>query len=83
MRILDLPEELRVAIPAATTGDPNKAQAPAVVKSSNKLQDFLALTPSAKEKRAKSMPLADPRAVFSAIDAFGDVSVYPLEHLGR
>ncbi|KAB2570632.1 hypothetical protein DBV05_g10699 [Lasiodiplodia theobromae] len=79
VRVLALPDELRTAISIAGERS-NKAQIPAVVRSRDRLQDFLALSSSAKHVRTKEMLLNDPNEVIFEIEAVGDVSNMPLDY---
>ncbi|KAF9641145.1 hypothetical protein BFW01_g504 [Lasiodiplodia theobromae] len=79
VRVLALPEELRTVISTAGEGS-NKAQIPAVIRSRDRLHDFLALSCSGKRMRTREMLLSNPAEVVSEIEAVGDVSNMPLEY---
>lgn len=79
VRVLGLPKEFKHVLPASQ-GERSDVQVPAVVKSSAKLQSFLALTADAKNRQAKAMLLKDPGDILSEITSVGDVSSLPLEH---
>lgn len=82
VRVLGLPEEFRVAIRACEDGN-DQAQPPAVVKSNDRLHDFLALTTTAKRKRSKAIMLEEPEELILAIERISDVSIHLMEHLGK
>jgi len=78
VRILGLPAELRAALPAADEG--NGVGAPAVVRSSNRLREFIALAKTTKEMRSKQMLLEDPDEIISEIEDTSNIATLPLEH---
>lgn len=78
VRLLGLPPELRKIIPATSGGD--EARPPAVVRSNNRLKEFLALALNAKQTRVKDMLLEDSDELASKITRRGDVSFQPLQY---
>jgi hypothetical protein len=78
VRVLGLPSELRRIVPNAAAGD--EVRPPAVVRSNERLQEFLALASAAKQRRGRSMLLATPDEVVSKITHRGDISFQPLRY---
>lgn len=72
VRLLGLLLELRKIIPVASSGDVDSP--PAVVRSNNRLKEFLALASSAKQTRAKDMLLENSDQLASTVTRRGDVS---------
>jgi hypothetical protein len=80
VRVLGLPDEVRVVIPIGDEGM-DKAQTPTLVKSSIRLQEFLAMSSSGKQQRAKAMLLEESRELLSGINS--GVSAQPMDYLGE
>ena len=78
--VLSLPAKFRIAIPSAHEGGDGVVEVPAVVKSSSKLQGFVALASDSKQKRARAMLLREPGEPIAEIEGMGDVSTQPLQH---
>jgi hypothetical protein len=78
VRLLGLPPELRIIIPDASGG--NEAIPSAVVRSNNRLKEFLALTSNDKQTRAKDMILEDSDELASKITHGRDVCFQPLQY---
>lgn len=78
VRVLGLPLELRNIIPTAAAGD--EVKPPAVVRSNNRLQEFLALASNAKQIRVKDMMLEISDELASTISRRGDISFQPLQY---
>ncbi|KFY71030.1 hypothetical protein V499_08768 [Pseudogymnoascus sp. VKM F-103] len=78
VRLLGLPKELRNIIPAASAGD--EARLPAVVRSNNRLKEFLYLASNAKQTRVRDMLLEDSVELASLVTRRGDVSLQPLQY---
>lgn len=78
VRLLGLPPELRKIIPTASGRD--EANPPAVVRSNNRLREFIALASSVKQARAKDMLLENSDDLASKVTRRGDVSFQPLPY---
>jgi hypothetical protein len=78
VRLLGLPPELRKIIPTASGRD--EANPPAVVRSNNRLREFIALASSVKQARAKDMLLENSDDLASKVTRRGDVSLQPLPY---
>ena len=78
VRLLGLPPELRQILPAASSGD--LANSPAVVKSNNRLREFLALASRAKQIRARDMLLENSGELAAMVTLRGDVAYQPLQY---
>ncbi|TGO28132.1 hypothetical protein BPAE_0032g00750 [Botrytis paeoniae] len=78
VRVLGLPEELRIAIPAPQ--DTDDASSPPIIRSNNRLQNFIALNSHAKQKQAAALFLEDSDKLIGEIEAIGDVSSLPLQY---
>ncbi|KAI1113764.1 hypothetical protein F5Y14DRAFT_417170 [Nemania sp. NC0429] len=74
VRVLGLPEELRVSIPA---GD--EVESPSVIRSNNRLRDFLSLAPSLKKKQAGLKRLEDSDKLAARIAARGNTCFFPMK----
>jgi hypothetical protein len=75
VRVLGLPSKLRTIIPAT-----DEVDAPAVVKSNNRLQEFVDLALDAQQTRANEMLLKSSDELASKITSWGDISFLPLEN---
>jgi hypothetical protein len=78
IRVLGLPLERGGIMLTAAAGD--KSQLPVVVRSNNRLQEFLALAPNAKQTRVKDMLLKTPDKLAAMVTRRGDVSFQPLHY---
>lgn len=78
VRLLGLPAELRKIIPTASTGE--EARPPAVVRSNNRLKEFLSLASDAKQTRVRGMLLEDSTELASEVTRMGNVSLQPLQY---
>ena len=76
VRVLGLPQELRSIIPNTAAED--EASPPPVVRSNSRLQEFLALTSTAKQTQGKKMLLGSPDELASKVTQRGDISYLPL-----
>ncbi|KAI0600932.1 hypothetical protein F4775DRAFT_544150 [Biscogniauxia sp. FL1348] len=82
LRVLSLPRHAR---PSTQTGyDKSKVfQHSAVVRSGERLQEFITLSSTAKILRAKAMALRNPEDLVTKIRSAGDVSSNPLWYDGQ
>ncbi|KAI1110633.1 hypothetical protein F5Y14DRAFT_454829 [Nemania sp. NC0429] len=71
--------EIRIAIATSDDGS-DKATTPAVVKSSSRLQEFLALTSNAKQRLAKEMVLQEAQELLPRMST---ISTQPIEYYGE
>jgi len=78
VRVLGLPLVLRSIIPTAAAGD--EVRPPAVVRSNNRLKEFLVLASNAKQTRVKDMLLEPPDELASQITLRSDISFQPLQY---
>lgn len=78
VRLLGLPPELRQIIPAASDG--NATKAPTVLRSNDRLREFLALEYAARQRRASDMYLKDADQLAALVTRRGDVSLQPLQY---
>jgi len=79
VRVLDLSPALRSAIPASPVSPAPDSSAPPVIKSNDRLQEFVHLALKDKEERAKHMLLRDSSKLALSITGSRFVSSTPLQ----
>ncbi|OTA62886.1 hypothetical protein K449DRAFT_433807 [Hypoxylon sp. EC38] len=78
LRVLSLPKQVRTSIPTAY-GKQSSSWQSSVIRSGDRLREFLTLSSTAKQSRVNELLLKSPEKLIAKIQGIGDISSFPFQ----